>query len=128
MNNEIRVALVIVEDDIDLRVHPVVHTRVIKVTGGIARVDGRRSSHGGVSYCKPASEDFGQEHAVDTFGRSFGEVMGVNSLAGEVRALSEHGGVFSTDPGVEVVLTDALHHISRGPMEKMALTQQLVHL
>lgn len=54
MNDEIRVALVIIEDYIDLGVHPVVHTGVKKVTGGVTRVDGRRSPHGGVSYSKPA--------------------------------------------------------------------------
>lgn len=53
VNDKVRVALVIVEDDVDLGVHPVVHTGVIKVTGGVARVDGWRSPHGGVSYSKP---------------------------------------------------------------------------
>lgn len=53
VNDKVRVALVIVEDDIDLGVHPVVHTGVIKVTGGVPRVDGWRSSHGGISYSKP---------------------------------------------------------------------------
>lgn len=53
VNDKVRVALVIVEDDIDLRVHPVVHTGVIKVTGGVTKIDGWRSSHGGISYSKP---------------------------------------------------------------------------
>lgn len=54
VNDKVWVALVVVEDDIDLRVHPVVNTGVIKVTRGIARVDGRRSPHGGISYSIPA--------------------------------------------------------------------------
>lgn len=53
MNDKVGVALVIVEDDIDLGVHPVVHTGVKKVTGGVARVDGWRSPHGGISNGKP---------------------------------------------------------------------------
>lgn len=53
VNDKVRIALVIVEDDIDLVVHPVVHTGVIKVTGGVTRVDGWRSSHGGISYSEP---------------------------------------------------------------------------
>lgn len=54
VNDKVRVALVVVEDDVDLRVHPVVHTGVVKVTGGVAEVDGWRSPHGGISYSKPA--------------------------------------------------------------------------
>lgn len=54
MNDKVRVALVIVEDDIDLRVHPVVYTGVKKITRGVTGVDGWRSSHGGISYSKPA--------------------------------------------------------------------------
>lgn len=54
VNDKVRVALVVVEDDVDLGVHPVVHTGVVKVTRGIARVDGWRSAHGGISYSKPA--------------------------------------------------------------------------
>ena len=53
VNDKVRVALIIVEDDIDLRVHPVVHTGVVKITGGVTRVDGWRSAHGGISYSKP---------------------------------------------------------------------------
>lgn len=53
LNDKVRVALVIVENDIDLGVHPVVHTGVKKVTGGVTRVDGWRSTHGGISYSKP---------------------------------------------------------------------------
>ena len=53
VNDKVRVALVVIEDDIDLGVHPVVHTGVIKVTGGITGVDGWRSSHGGISYSQP---------------------------------------------------------------------------
>lgn len=53
VDDKVRVALVIVEDDIDLGVHPVVHTGVIKVTRGVTGVDGRRPSHGGISYCEP---------------------------------------------------------------------------
>lgn len=123
VNDEVRVALVIIEDDIDLGVHPVVHTGVKKVTGGVTKVDWWRSPHGGISYGKPASEDFGQEHAVDSFGRALGEVVGVDSFAGEVRALAEHGGVFSTDSGVKVVLADALHHVGRSAVEEVALAQ-----
>jgi len=55
VNDEVGVALVIVEDDIDLGVHPVVHTGVIKVTGGVTKVDGWRSPHGGISYSKPVN-------------------------------------------------------------------------
>lgn len=50
VNDKVRIALVVVEDDIDLGVHPVVHTGVEKVTGRVTRVDGWRSPHGGVSY------------------------------------------------------------------------------
>lgn len=53
VDDEVRVALVVVEDDVDLGVHPVVHTGVEKVTGGVAGVDGWRSPHGGISYSKP---------------------------------------------------------------------------
>lgn len=76
----------------------------------------------------PASEDFGQEHAVDSFGRALGEVVGVDSLAGKVGALAKHGGVFAADSRVEVVLADALHHVGRGAVEEVALAQQPVHL
>lgn len=53
VNDKVGVALVIVEDDIDLGVHPVVHTGVKKVTGGVTDVDGWRSPHGGISYSEP---------------------------------------------------------------------------
>lgn len=53
VNDKIGVALVIVENDINLGIHPVVHTGVIKVAGRVTGVDGWRSSHGGISYCKP---------------------------------------------------------------------------
>lgn len=53
VNNKVRVALVVVKNDINLGVHPVIHTGVIKVTGGVPRVDGWRSAHGGVSYGEP---------------------------------------------------------------------------
>lgn len=53
VDDEVGVALVVVEDDIDLRIHPVVHTRVKQVAGGVAWVDGRRPAHGGVSYGEP---------------------------------------------------------------------------
>lgn len=53
VNDEVGVTLVIVEDDVNLGVHPVVHAGVIEVTGGVSRVEGRRSSHGWISYSKP---------------------------------------------------------------------------
>lgn len=53
VDDEVRVALVVVEDDVDLGVHPVVHTGVKKVTGGVTWVDGWRSPHGGISYSEP---------------------------------------------------------------------------
>lgn len=56
VNDKVGIALVIVEDDIDLGVHPVVHTGVIKVTGGVTEVDGRRPPHGGISYSKPVQQ------------------------------------------------------------------------
>lgn len=65
---------------------------------------------------------------MDSFGRALGEVVGVDSLAGKVGALAEHGGVLAADSGVEVVLADALHHVCRGAMEEVALAQQPVHL
>lgn len=68
VDDKVRVALVIIEDDINLGVHPVVNTGVIEVTGGITRVDRGRSPHRRISYSKPASKDFGQKHAVDSFG------------------------------------------------------------
>lgn len=64
MNYKVRVALVIIEDDIDLRVHPVVHTRVKKVTGGVTGVDGRRPPHGGVSSSKPRQRHKKEEVSV----------------------------------------------------------------
>lgn len=76
----------------------------------------------------PASEDFGQEHAVNSFGWALGEIVGVNSLASKVGALAKHGGVLSTDTRVEVVLADALHNIGRGAVEEVALAQKSVHL
>lgn len=51
--DEIRVALVIVEDDIDLWIHPVVHARVKEVTGGVTGIDGWRPPHRGISNSKP---------------------------------------------------------------------------
>lgn len=57
MDDKVGVALVIVEDDINLGVHPVVHAGVIEVTGGVAGVDGRRAPHGGISYRKPANTE-----------------------------------------------------------------------
>lgn len=54
MNDKVRVALVVIEDDKDLGVHPVVHAGVIEVTRGVTRVDWRRSPHGGISYSIPA--------------------------------------------------------------------------
>lgn len=56
VDDEVRVALVVVEDDVDLRVHPVVHARVEQVAGGVAGVDGRGPPHGGVSYGEPAHD------------------------------------------------------------------------
>lgn len=53
VNDKIRVTLVVVENDINLGVHPVVHTGVIKVTGGVPGIDGGRPAHGGVSYGVP---------------------------------------------------------------------------
>lgn len=53
VDDEVGVALVVVEDDVDLRVHPVVHARVEQVAGGVAQVDGGRPAHGGVSYGEP---------------------------------------------------------------------------
>lgn len=53
VNDKVGVTLVIVEDYVDLGVHPVVHTGVIKVTGGVTEVDGWRPPHGGISYSKP---------------------------------------------------------------------------
>lgn len=51
VDDEVRVALVVIEDDVDLRVHPVVHAGVVQVAGGVPGVDGRRPAHGGVSHC-----------------------------------------------------------------------------
>lgn len=128
LDDKVRVALVVVKDDVDLGVHPVVNTGVVEVTGGVAGADGWRAPHGGISYSEPASENLGQEHAVDSFGRALGEVVGVDGLAGEVGALAEHGGVLAADARVEVVLADALHHVGRGAVEEVALAQQPVHL
>lgn len=54
--------------------------------------------------------------------------MRVDGLAGEVGALSEHGGVLAADTRVEVVLADALHHVGRGAVEEVALAEEPVHL
>lgn len=53
MDDEVGVALVVVEDDVDLRVNPVVHARVKEVAGGVAGVDGRGSPHGRIPYGEP---------------------------------------------------------------------------
>lgn len=76
----------------------------------------------------PASEDFGQEHAVDSFGWALGEVVGVDGLACKVGALAKHGGMFAADARVKVVLADAFHDVGRGTVEEVPLTQQPVHL
>lgn len=76
----------------------------------------------------PASEDFGQEHAVDSFRWAFGEVVRVDSFAGKVGSLAKHRGVFATDSGVEVVLADALHHVGRGAVEEVTLAHLPVPL
>lgn len=65
---------------------------------------------------------------MDSFGRALGEVVGVDGLASEVGALAEHGGVFAADPRVEVVLADAVHHVSRGTVEEMPLAQHAVQI
>lgn len=65
---------------------------------------------------------------MDSFGRALGEVVRVDGLAGEVGALSEHGGVLAADARVEVVLADALHHVGRGAVEEVALAEEPVHL
>lgn len=57
VDDEVRVALVVVEDDVDLRVHPVVHAGVKKVTGGVTGVDGRRPPHGGIPHGEPAEPE-----------------------------------------------------------------------
>ncbi len=72
-NDKIRVALVIVEDDIDLGVHPVVHTGVKKVTGRVTRVDGWRSPHGRISYSKPVQKETTATWLVMQFRRFMGE-------------------------------------------------------
>lgn len=54
--------------------------------------------------------------------------MRVDSFTGKVGSLSEHGGVFATDSGVEVVLADALHHVGRGAVEEVTLAQLPVPL
>lgn len=59
----------------------------------------------------PASEDFGQEHAVDSFGRALGEVVGIDSLPSKVGTLPKHGGVFAADARVKVVLADAIYYV-----------------
>lgn len=53
VDDEVGVALVVVEDDVDLWVHPVVHARVEEVAGGVTGVDGRGSPHGGIPYGEP---------------------------------------------------------------------------
>lgn len=155
MDDEVWVALVIIEDDVDLWIHPVVHTRVKKVTGGVTGVDGWRPPHGGIPNSKPAdpekdtvslggwfwrllaagaepdppsSQDLGQEHAVDPFRRALGEVVGIDGLACEVGALAEHGGVLAAHPRVKIVLADAFDDVCRGAVEEVALAQQTVHL
>ena len=65
---------------------------------------------------------------MDSFGRALGEVVGVDTFPGKVRALAKHGGVFAADAWVKVVFADALHHVSRGAMEQVTLTQHPVHL
>lgn len=54
--------------------------------------------------------------------------MGVDSLAGKVGSLAEHGGVLPAHPWVEVVLADAVHNVGRRAVEEVALAQEAVHL
>lgn len=56
VDDEVGVALVVVEDDVDLRIHPIVHARVEQVAGGVPRVDGGWPAHGGVSYGEPEGQ------------------------------------------------------------------------
>lgn len=67
VDDEVGVALVVVKDHVDLRIHPVVHARVKQVTGGVAGVDGGRPAHGGVSSGEPEGQteevrEFSSQH------------------------------------------------------------------
>lgn len=65
---------------------------------------------------------------MDSFGRALGEIVGVDSLAGKVGTLAKHGGVLAANPGIEVVLADAVNHVGRGAVEEVTLAQEAVHL
>lgn len=64
VDDEVGVTLVVVEDDVDLRVHPVVHARVEQVAGGVAQVDGGRPAHGGVSNGEPVGRGRREEEGI----------------------------------------------------------------
>lgn len=74
VDDEVRVALVVVEDDKDLRISPVVHARVEQVAGGVARIDWRWPAHRGVSYGEPGGR--GEEEEVRVCALPFSHQQG----------------------------------------------------
>lgn len=126
MDNKIRVALIVIKNDKNLRLKVIVHAGVVEVAGDAAGVDGRGSPHGVVAHRVAARQHLGQEHVMNALGRPLGEVMGITRFAGEVAALSEHGGVLPAHPRVEVVLADPVHHVLGGAVEQMPLVHDPV--
>lgn len=127
LDDEVGVALIIVEDDKDLGLEIIVHAGVVEVAGDAAGLHGRRPPHGVVAHRVPARQHLGQEHEVHALGGTFGEVVGVTGLPGKVAALAEHGGVFAADARVEVVLADPVHHVLRRAVEQVPLVHDPVH-
>lgn len=121
LDDEVGVTLVIVKDNEDLGVQPVVHAGVVQVARGVPGVEGGRASHGGIAHGDAACQHLGQEHEVHALGRALGEVVRVHGLTGKVAALAKHGGVFAAHTRVKVVLADAVHHVLRRAVEEVAL-------
>lgn len=128
LNNKVRITLIVIKDDEDLWVHPVIHAGVEQIARGVSWIQGRRPAHGRVAHRELARQDFGQEHVVHAAGGALGEVVRVDGLACEVAALAEHGGVLTADARIEVVLADALDHILGRAVEQVALVQHAIHL
>lgn len=68
LDNKIRVALVVVKNDKNLRLKVIVHAGVVEVAGDTAGVHRRGSPHGVVAHRVPPRQHFCQEHVMDSSG------------------------------------------------------------